>query len=273
MTAKNNDNLTTVEQLRSQLIMVDEKKENFFSEKRKWDERIVELLQKAKTLKQSRDEKTSTVQQLKEQRKTLATTLKDKISVVKKLPFFRKQKKKETPSSLKAKIERLERTIETEVMPFEKEKKLTAQIKTLKRQYSELSVEEPLVERKTLNQEIKMLRKEADVLHHKVQETAKKSQEAHEELLQTFSGLDEARKKQKEFFEQFAQAKQEFQRLHAILKKKTDGRGQIGGSGVTPHQRAARGQKLSKLVQSVEEKIKKGKKLTTEDLLAFQTTK
>ena len=54
----------------------------------------------------------------------------------------------------------------------------------------------------------------------KYRKLQKKSQEEHEVLLQTFSGLDEARKNQKEFLEQFAQAKKEFQRLRLLLSEK-----------------------------------------------------
>ena len=117
-----NEGLVTAEQLRSQLQHADQQKENLFSEKKECDRRIAELLQKVKTLKQSRDEKTGLVKQFKEQRKKLADTLREKINNVKQLPKFR-SKNKQSPHSIKEKIDKLEIMIETEVFSFEKEKK------------------------------------------------------------------------------------------------------------------------------------------------------
>ena len=271
MTEQNNDKkaVVDIEQLRSEINKVQSKKEATFSEKSRWDRSISELLQKAKFHKTTRDEKTNSVKELKIKRQKLADILREKIALIKKVSSFN-SKAKMSPTSIKAKIEKLEQIIETEVISFDKEKKLTEQIKSLKRQYSTLTLADQQKEDKTkLNKEIRTLRKEADGLHDQVQNNAKMSQEAHEELLQVFSGLDEARKQQKKFLEQFIQAKEEFQRLRLLLNEKggiSDKRDFVN----IQQKKAAQGKKIKQLVQSVEQKIKEGKKLTTEDLLAFQ---
>ena len=86
--------------------------------------------------------------------------------------------REDSPDFLQRHMQQLEEKIETEVMSFEKEKKLMEQIKTLRKKY--LALKEGSTVFKQLHEtskEIKKLKRDADTSHQDLQTKAKISQE------------------------------------------------------------------------------------------------
>lgn len=239
------------------------------------------LIDKVKVCKDERDKLTAQVKSLKGEREKLNLAVKEKAgerkkAVEKKEEVITKLTKREHPESpgrIKAHIAALERTIETEVMPFSEEKKLTKKIKELKAQYQKMEQVGLLSkEAQAVAADFSQTRREAEKTHHNVQVLAQESQQRHEQMRLLYEQLKAARTQEKPLKD-----------AYLGLKKKVE---EIRTQG---EELSRRVQELSKIFREeegksfkhlaeekkaqVQEKLKKGKKLSTEDILAFQASK
>jgi uncharacterized coiled-coil DUF342 family protein len=109
-----------------------------------------------------------------------------------------------------------------------------------------------------------------------VQTAAKRSQEKHELLIEASKETEDVRRQEEEAFKNFIDSKMKFNEVNEELKKRLFELQELMQKESTHKQQSretSQRRKKTTLEQkkmSVEEKIKKGMKLTTEDLIAFQ---
>ncbi|MFT4312551.1 MAG: hypothetical protein ACMXYF_04970 [Candidatus Woesearchaeota archaeon] len=241
-------------------------KETWFQKQREVSEKIVQAINKIKEHKEQRDQLTQFVQDKKDQRNTINEQIKEVITQLKDIkPQSQSQVKKVTLpkgmsfGKLKKEAEQLERAIETAGVSFDKEKQMMKKLKEKKKLLDESknSYDSARMTGK-LGKKLRLLKKESDAIHHEIQDAAKRSQEEHEALLQLAQEVDTLRKDEKIAKESYLKIKK-----------------QLGESTHIPKPRKMENQQMTKRLETqkveVAEKIKTKRKLTTEDLLVFQT--
>ena len=153
-------------------------------------------------------------------------------------------------------------------------------IKQLKKIYQSAgSVIELSKKTREFSYTIKKSRKEADETHRLIQEKARQSQTLHEEILKISDEIDRMKVEEEESFKKFAEFKQKFTEVNNQLKEKLKETSSVRENLDRIHTDRKEKKKheqesiLKSKEEQVNEKIRKGEKLTTEDLLVFQGLK
>ena len=188
-----------------------------------------------------------------------------------------KRSKIKDPTRIKGKIDTIEVKLETEVMPFEEERALSKKLKQFKGLLEEVSVIINNINKiKKFNSEIDALRKNSNETHYEIQKLAAESQELHESVIKNSKEIDELRTKEEESLKNFVDSKKIFNAINNQLKEKLIRMNEIK-TKINKFQleesekRQLRESMIIKTKeQEIEEKIKTGKKLTTDDFLEFQ---
>ena len=264
-----------IESIRQSLNKINDEKESFFQKRQDAGRKIRELISEVKELRQKRDALTSSVKDLKKGREELNTRLKGFSSELKtisskKQEVLKKHKIKEDPAKIRTQIDRLEVKLETEVMSFEKEKQFNKQIKELRKRYHDVKdLDVVLGNFSEKSKEAYKVRDEAKKAHRDIQGRAGESQKFHEAMIAKSKEIDALRKEEDETNRNFMELKSRFTEINDQLKEKLKAAGDISSQlkemSMDRDERILRSKE-----QLVEEKIKKGEKLTTEDLLVFQ---
>lgn len=258
-----------------------ESKEKWYAEKEKLSHSIRNDIESVKEIRRKRDELTKQVKELKEQRTKLNDEIKKKISEVlalkKESESLLSKSKFKNPYALKQDIEKLELKLETEDMPFDKEKELSKKLRSLKKSLEEFSGFMAVSDKiRGLNSQIAALKEDSSAVHDRIRAIAGESQRMHESLIQKSKSIDEARAKEEEAFKKFVESKKCFNEANHALKEKLGGMNEIGKkiNRFKLEEDEKRKLKESSLIrekeQELEEKMRAGKKLTTEDFLLFQ---
>lgn len=273
-----------IKQIKEQLNDLNAVKEKHYQEKEDFASKIRGSIDVIKSSKDLRNKRTSEVKEIKVERDKLNTQIKNKVQELKALTekrqnLFTKLGIKKDPSRLKVQIEQLETKLETEVFSIEKEKNLNKQVRELKSMLNQSKeVTDVSQEIRTLQKDLRVLRKEAESKHRSLQDKAVLSQKRHEDLISSSSDVDDLRKKEEAAYKKFFEYKEKFNELNAQLKEKiklinANNHSQDSSRRKKKEKKDAEMKKnLAEKEKSVEEKIKTGKKLTTEDLLIFQKT-
>ncbi|HIG92726.1 TPA: hypothetical protein HA234_00840 [Candidatus Woesearchaeota archaeon] len=265
-------------QLRSALTALSAEKETIFHQLKSSGQKVKSLAASMKALKDERDALTKQVQELKGERAKLNSAVKEKASEKKKVEEKRDEIQSEleykgNPRALKHEIEVLERKIETEVMPFSKEQQLRKRVKELQARYKEATkLGEVWKEVNTSSADFSETRRQAEESHHSVQEKAQEAQQRHEKMTSLLQEIKKLRAEEKPQADKYTQLKEEV----AQTKKKLDeAAARVEELRKILHEDDERSftQKAQERTMEVREKIKKGKKLSTEDILAFQALK
>lgn len=271
--------------LRTSLNEIDEQKESWFNKKESYSSEIRKLIGAIKDDKKKRDELTQKVKEDKEERKKVNDDALAKISQIQafnkeKEEIVKKFKIKDDPSILKEEISRLEFKIETEVMSFDKEKETMKRIKSLKKKYKESEKISGVWNNiHKLSKEINELKKKAEEAHNRVQNRAKESQKLHEEILESSKEIDELKEKEEKAFEKFIEFKTKFNEINNQLKEKLPEISKLREEADKLRQDFVKERKTKEELiiktkeEEVQEKIRRGEKLTTEDILVFQGSK
>ncbi len=240
-------------------------------------------IRRAKELRQERNALTAQVKEKKDERQKLNTQILEKIKRIKEVQAQKVQAQSklgvsENPARVKDELDRLNAKIETEVISFDKEKALMKQIHTLEKKYAQCK-EASVVweEHRVLSKEIRELQQKADQVHRGIQRFAKESQEKHARVVVDSQKIDELQKKeqvlQQEIDEKqklldasWAELNVELQKLSELTGVQEDfDKEELRLLHESEHK------KLVDLRRVVEEKLQKGEKLTTEDLLVLQS--
>ena len=181
------------------------------------------------------------------------------------------------PSQIKKTIEKLELSIETDAMSFENEKKVMKKIKALKKRFDVAKIANDFFDNiKIFSKDIDKVKKKANEAHLRIQNRAKESQKLHEGLVGNSKEIDKLKEEEEGAFEKFIEFKKKFSEVNDLLKEKL-----TKMNGITKKLESFKLKKeeekilrdkffIKKKEAEVEEKIKRGEKLTTEDLLVFQ---
>lgn len=272
-----------VANLKEDLNQLNFEKENWFKKLTDVSNKIKISIKEFKSAKGERNNLTKQVHDSKLRRQELNDEVKQKIDVIKKLnsekqDIAKKFKIEGDPSQIKEEIERLEYSLETNVISFEKEKAIMKQIKEKKKQYEKVKVLTDVFDKMhTLSQDIEKLRDKADKSHKKTQERAGQSQEKHEELISLSKDLNDLRRQENEFLKNFNNAKKQFYLVNDYLKQSlielNKIKEKVDEAEKTEFQKKTEltAKNIEEKGKEIEKKLKTGQKLTTEDFLIFQT--
>ena len=225
---------------------------------------------------------TKQVRKSKKERDDLNAKIKTLIEEIKKLnsnksSFVKEHSIKEDPKKIRENIDALEFKIETEALSFEKEKQMMKLIHEKQKLLKEAKGLTEVVDNiSKLSREIDDLKKKAKEKHDAMQKHAKDSQDHHEKMINLSEGLKNRNEKDKETYDKVVEYQAKVDTVNAelekhllVLKQATE-----KYMKVVNKKKADKKKKIEEVLkekdEAVEEKIKKGKKLTTQDLLVFQ---
>jgi uncharacterized coiled-coil DUF342 family protein len=272
-----------VRDLKGRISNLDRKKEELYREKRKISSDIHSRIKVAKDSKDKRNNLTEAVKNTKHSKEELDAKIK---ALEEETKSLKDEKKKllekigvEDPMMLKKNIKKLEFKIETEGLTFEKEKELMKVLAKMKKQYESSKVIDDIERRLGSKfRELRDLREMMDMTKKIVQVSAKESQKHHVELIESSKEIDELKKRENTFDSEGTKYKSEIAKLNeefnVKMAKLDDIRKVLGENNVRLKEDVERSNNeiLKQKDHEVQEKIKTGKKLTTEDLLILQRT-
>lgn len=263
-----------VDSLAGKLTKIGTQKEFWYKRASELKRTLQSLIGKFKLLKSKKDVSNIKVKEYREERDRYNRKVQELVKQIKelnkeKINLTKKYGIKFDPSFLKSKIEKLEFTIETEVLKFKKEKELMSEINRLKKLYGESGVVKEVVDKiDKLSKEIDESKEKAEDYHKRLREYFKESKN-YRDFIELSKEIDEIKKKQQNAFNTFRLLKKEYEELN----KKSNG---IKKERVKKHKiREEKKKKVeNKIIEEkakkVEEKLKTKKKLTTEDLIVYQ---
>lgn len=272
-----------VKEWRMKLNGLDNRKEDLFRDKRKIGSDIYSRIKNSKENRNKRDSLTGVVKNTKMSKEEIEARINVLENEIKTLKDDRKKLLDklgvEDPIRLKKNIKGLEFKIETEGLTFEKEKEMMKVLSKMKKQYeSSKSVGNMEKQIDIKFREIRELRQELDITKKIVQHSAKESQKHHVEMIESSKEIDELRKKEAEIDEKIDSIKKEMHGITEELDKRNakidELRNLLHDSNVQLKEDVDKQNKeiLRHKDEEVKEKLKTGKKLTTEDLLILQRT-
>lgn len=265
-----------VAEIRLKLDAIDKEKEQWFSAKGSFSSRIKGLIQQIRDLKGKRDSLTHDVRGLKQKRDAAQKELKAAVPA-ESGPSVDRDILRINPGAIRAQMDRIETTIETGGISFEKEKQLMAKMRALKKDYAlVVEAKQAAKEQRDKREKAHDLGREAESYHLLVVHKAGESQKAHEQVVALAKQIDELKPQEKEALQKFLGLKKQFSEEYAKLKAELAEMDKIkaqldalDAEKAKSRQQRER-QSLDDLQKSVEEKIRSKKKLTNEDLLIFQ---
>ncbi len=269
-----------VEVLREQLNAQDP--EGLFSERQRLGREVRELIKQVEAERKDRDSMVGEIKGLKDQRDTLHEQVKKKseehVVLADQKKGISQQAGVPDPDFLRREMRRLEYKIETEALPFDKETVLMKKIKELKKKFVEAQkVSKAGESERAVRKELDVARQQADALHVQVQQKAVVSQKKHEKVLELSKKIDDLRAKEDELSKQIHEKSAALEPISVQLEEKLGLLAELSAKAQVERkqQRSAKAQEqkrsLSEKQVLVQEKLKKGSKLTTEDLLVLQT--
>ncbi len=271
-----------IKALKQRLNELNDQKEKAFQQRNPVGKEISQHIQSVKQLKQERDTLTDEVKKLKDNRTGLNDIIKKKIDDAKKLNAEKKKSTdkpgpKENPAFLKMQMDKLEQRIETEMIPFEKEKAIMKEIKDLKKRFDAAKQANTVWgAAHQLSKDIDTMRAQADDIHKQMQQKAKLSQERHEQLVAESKKIDGLRGKGDTFTHDITERKGEMAKigpeLDALVKQANELRTKLNAEREEKEaeQTQQRAKKFSEKLAEVKAKLASGKKLTTEDIIVMQ---
>lgn len=244
-------------------------KEAFFRSQQDKKSAVFAHIAKIKELRSSYDSSLRILKELLKKRDDYNKKVKEAISHIKntenkKIDLLKKHKINFDPSSIKYQIESLEEKIETQGLDFEKEKKIMKKINELKKKYSQFSIiKDVLDEQRRLQMQIDQNKALANQTHNEVINLQKKNKQLKKEFVKTSRQIMDLKKEQSQYFQKFIYSKKEFVKLSGYIKKDK--------MKNQRYKRNTQDQVLRQKQRQLEEKIKNKQKITTEDLLVFQS--
>jgi len=266
-----------IAELKDSLNTLNTQKEEWFTQKESLKKEVLNLISQIKKIKFSKDKDTKEIQELKQAREKYNKEVKELIVKYKELnekkrKFMKDKKINFDPAKLIERISELEFKIETEGVSFEQEKKIMTQIKQLKKQLDEAGdVQKVFGELNTLSDKINKAKALADDAHNKLRDQLKGDRSSYDDFLKLTKQINDLKKKQESAFNKFIESKNKFSDINQQLKDKLKDAKEINiNDQMVKHKAEAK--VLEEKTKEVEEKLKKKKKLTTEDLLVFQNS-
>jgi uncharacterized coiled-coil DUF342 family protein len=261
-------------QCRAKVSTVNKEKEEMFRQLRSIRDKIKVRSRKLKSLKEVRNTLTEEVKKLKSERDSLNSAVKSVTENVKSAPiredYSKGYDKENDPRKMKRELEMLEQKIEVEVISFTKEQQFRKRIKELQKKLEKVSQQqEDTKQARVAHGQLSETRRKAQQSHKKVQEKASESQGKHEEMNILYDNIKTLREEEKPLVEKYIEHKKLFEDLKIqqdVLQKRVKELSDHFNTVTEQNFKAIAKEKSAE----VKEKMKKGKKLRTEDILAWQ---
>jgi len=255
-------------------------KEQEFKKLKEVQAKIKELIIESKNLKSENDKSNLNFFGLRDERNKYNDQVKRSVHQIKELRNRYKsvgRKNLKNPEQIINLIENLELKIETEGYNFEKEQKVMEQIKRLKKEYGEnKDAFEILSEINSLSKQIDEFRQKADEYHKNFVELKEKNNAEYEKFFTIIKKINELRKEDRNIFNEYRKHKINFTANVGLFNNKKRELDKIANSieNIKTKERELKLKKekglIAKKAELVQEKMKKGMKLTNEDLLILQ---
>ena len=237
---------------------------------------LKKLISESQQARKERDVFTAKVREEKSKRSELGSQIKEKIGVVK--SFSKDAHSVGSLNYLKHSMNVINAKIETEVMPFEKEKALMKQLHKFEKEYAEAKKAADLLKQKQASSsELKTLKKSADDVHSVIQENAKLSQEKHEVAVSASKKINDIKQKLDDLNKVLEEKDKVLLdvdlKLEPLLKELGELSGKVRKTADEVYHRRQDSMKktLKDMRDAIEAKLKRGEKLTTEDFLVMQS--
>ena len=239
--------------------------------------RIKEVVERAKGFKKQREEYEKLIEKNKAKRGELNRKASTYYSKVEKFRKKNDLKSIQVFEGLRRRIDELELKQQVEVLSKDKERKLVAKIKELRKEFEKMEKElEKDKKSKELLRKAQKYRKEADKYHEDAIKYVKLSHECHAKMVDGFKEADRIREKADEAHRLFLEAQEEADDAHQLflrygrdikdfnhvingLRRKV--KDDLGFRERVEARKSAKG---------IYEKFREGEKLSTEDLLRLQ---
>jgi len=256
-------------------------KEAMYRKKHELSSNIREKIVSIKESKKKRDSLTKRVKELKDKRRNLNDESRKKISELvdlkKETKHLTLKSKVKNPYWIKGEIDRIEVKLETEAMPYDKEKELTTKLKKLKKSLDETSIVTGNIDLiRKFNSKINSTKTNSTATHNELQKLAAESQQLHESLIKTSKEVDKLKIEEGLTIKNYFDSKKKFKEINDKLEQKLSYMNEIRQKINKFQLEEDEKRKLRETMvvkskeQEMEDKIKTGKKLTTDDFLAFQ---
>lgn len=271
-----------VSELKAKLDELNVKKEEWFKKKEELKAQIADMISKIKGAKSKNDESSKSIAEFKEKRDKFNSEVKQLIAKIKDLKkkkddMLAKAKFKGDPLELKSQIDRMEHSLETQAFSFDKEKKIMKQINALKKQYDSFSGMRGLFEEiDDVSRKITEAKRQSDEFHARVRGYAADNKENFGDFIKFSKDITSLKKVQAEAFDNFIKFKKEFIEANRQLQEKLEILNKDRDNENRERKKKAKEKRdeievqLKHKVDEVKDKLKKRKKLTTEDIIAYQ---
>ena len=269
---------TEISQLKRSLNSANSsRKKTYLAYEKFWQE-FNPLIEKIKILRSRRDEHTVSVKNLKSRRQSANAAAKGTMDELKKLQSEKHKKSKDLGVSRPApkvaeEIDRLEFKIETEAIPFERERKLNKLIKEKKAELDRAKELTGVYEKlRKSSRELYVSKAVSGNAHKELQLHASVSQKLHEGMMEHVKKADELKAGIRPVEKEGRELSKKSGSLKSELREKTARLAAIDRELDSLKAEAAQKRKLEeeRVIAEKEteltEKIKSGKKLTTDDL-------
>lgn len=261
-----------IDSLKNELKNLREQKEKLFTQQKELSGKIGQLIATLKEHKKTRDELTSKVHEGKKKRDEINEEIRKLIDEVKKIQGPSDAPRGVSPGRLKKEIDSIQRTIETAAVSFDKEKELMKKLREKQKVLDQFGAKaQNKSQVAEIDKELKKLKKDSDDVHDVVQASAKASQDNHESMLKLSKEIDGLREEETKLREEIAPLKEQIKEKSKALDKYYEDNN-IEKPKRSPKPRSMKPRVDKEAVAEVNEKIRTGAKLTTEDLLILQQT-
>ena len=257
--------------IRDSLGSLSRKKEGCYRAKEELSGKIGEIIARIRELKSKRDSMTKQVKEKKEERDKLNAAAKSESDSLRKLVSEKQDMMKKlhirvSPSDIAKELERLEFRLETEGYTFEREKSEMKKINMLKSQLNNSKEVIGILNAIGAKRgNVRESRSHANKIHSEIKSMSSESQKLHEEILKLSGEIDGLMPKRDDTVKKWLEIKDEIRKLNLQFREKLK-----AWEYTKAEMDRSEMQKIKSKEAEAEEKIRKGGKLTTEDLLAFQ---
>jgi len=267
------DNQNKIDLLLSSIENFDKQKEYWFKRKEDFKVEINSLVKDIKEFKFNRDKVNAPLEDLKQQKNKNNSELKSLLKRLRNLNEDKSRVLKEydvkiNPQKLQERINYLEKQVETETS-FKREKVLMVEIRKLKGMFNGAG---PLLdlEKKidAVRREVAEARKKEDEFHNKMQDLV--GDKSYSDFIESSKKIIELKKMQEEAFQNFINNKDLYLKARHNLKIRIENVSALKNK-VDREKEISDKEKvlINKKAIEIEEKLRREKKLTTEDIITL----
>ena len=273
-----------ISNLKDTLEKTREEKEDIYQKRNSLREKVGGRIKEIKELKSKKDKDSLGLQEEFREKDVINKEIGILINNIKALNEKRRIIKKEVkidknPDMLKSLINKLEEKIETEVLSIEEEKRVMKRLNKLKSEYKEIKVIVDLNnEYNKMSEDIDFKKKKLNDLKNKIKDNMEKNSE-YEGFMKISKEIFETKNEISALNNQYFQYKSDILKNNILLKEKLKELNDIKNDldlidkKLLEEKENKKQDIISQKKSVVEEKLRMGHKLSTEDLITFQASK